>query len=505
MKIKNISLKTVINHYKEITLLNEIKALLDWDLNVNLPVKASESRAEQSAQITKLISNYWLNPEFRKPLEKIIECKDSLTFHEQAMVRNLENASHYYYKVPQELIIEFSKTASESFMAWQQAKKEDDVKLFLPYLNKIVFLNQKIAQHLGYKDNRYDALLNQYEQSLTTKQCKELFQKLRIELVKLLKSIQKSTRYREENDLVSDKHHYSLFRQKQLSEFILHKIGYDTYAGHLAISAHPFTQVMHRSDVRITTWYDKHDPRPSLMATIHEAGHAMYEQGVADEYDYTPLSGGISLGIHESQSRFWENQIGRSPEFLSYLTPILQAFFPDQLSKTREDDIIQLFNHVKPSMIRVEADEVTYNLHIALRFELEEALINNKITTKDLPELWRSKMKDYLGVVPKTDQEGMLQDVHWSYGAIGYFPTYTLGNLYAAQFTHAMKKELDISSLISSGKFGTILSWLRENIHQYGSLYWPDELVEKVSGGKLDSHYYIDYLKKKYQTIYSIK
>ncbi|MBI4137403.1 carboxypeptidase M32 [Candidatus Roizmanbacteria bacterium] len=503
MHYTNTHTRKLVEQYREISLLNKTKALLDWDLNVNLPPKASEARAAQMAQLTSLITDRWLDSGFKSLLEKVTEKKDTLTQPEQAMVRNLNWSAKYYYRVPKELIVEFSKTTSEAFMAWQQAKKEDNFKLFLPHLTKIIKLNQLTAEHLGFTDNPYDALLDQFEQGLTTQQCKIMFEHLRTELTTLLKVIQKSKHHRESLDLVGEKHHYSLKRQRQLSQFALKKLGYDIQAGHFGQSAHPFTTNIHRLDVRITTWYDRHDPRPSLMATIHEAGHALYEQGVSEEYDLTPLDSGVSLGIHESQSRFWENQVGRNPIFLHFMTPVLQAFFPEQLADVPEEEISRLFNHVQPSLTRVEADEVTYNLHLALRYELEEALITNKIKPKDLSEIWKAKMKEYIGVVPMTDREGVLQDVHWSYGVFGYFPTYTLGNLYAAQFTQTLKKELPLDELLRRGDLGTVLSWLRENIHQHGSLYWPDELVKRVSGEELTATYLVDYLNTKYRSIYS--
>ena len=503
MHYSNTYTRKLVEQYREISLLNKTKALLDWDLNVNLPSKASEARAAQMAQLTALTTDRWLDTKFRLLLEKVNEQKDKLNDHEKAMMRNLNWSAKYYYHVPKELIVEFSKTTSEAFMAWQQAKKDNNFKLFLPHLSKVIKLNQLVAQHLGFTDNPYDALLDQFEQGLTTRQCKTMFDHVRRELKKLLTYIQKSKYYRESLDLVGEKHHYSLKRQRQLSQFALKKMGYDLDAGHFSESPHPFTMNIHRLDVRITTWYDRHDPRPSLMATIHEAGHALYEQGISEEYDVTPLDSGVSLGIHESQSRFWENQVGRNPVFLYFLTPVLQAFFPEQLADVHEEEITRLFNLVQPSLTRVEADEVTYNLHVALRFELEEALINNKIKPKDLPEIWKTKMKEYIGVVPTTDREGVLQDVHWSYGAFGYFPTYTLGNLYAAQFTRTMKKELPLDELLRRGDLGTVLSWLRENIYQYGSLYWPDELVQRVTGEKLNASYLIDYLNHKYRAIYT--
>jgi carboxypeptidase Taq len=281
-------------------------------------------------------------------------------------------------------------------------------------------------------------------------------------------------------------------------------MGYDLDAGRMDVSSHPFTDTLDHFDVRITNRYKTGEFRESLMVAMHEGGHALYEQGVSEEYTYTPLDGGVSLGIHESQSRFWENQIGRSLPFIKFMTPIFHAFYPDQLSKVGGEELYTLFNQVKPSLIRTEADEVTYNLHIALRFELEEAMVNDKVKIEDLPEIWREKMKSYLGVVPKTDREGVLQDVHWSHGPLGYFPTYTLGNLYAAQFTNKMKKDIKVSESAEKGELGSILSWLRTNIHQHGSLYMPDELIKKVTHEALNPNYFLEYIKEKYSKIYSL-
>ena len=238
------------------------------------------------------------------------------------------------------------------------------------------------------------------------------------------------------------------------------------------------------------------------MTAMHEAGHALYEQGVKSSYAGTPLEGGVSLGIHESQSRFWENQVGRSEVFAKYAIKLFRKYYPKEFNKMSSEDLFIVFNDVNPGFIRVEADEVTYNLHIALRFGLENGIINNKLKVEDLPEIWRSKMKDYLGVVPKTDREGVLQDVHWSHGMLGYFPTYTLGNLYAAQFAVKLKKQLDFDKLAGTGNLAPILSWLRKNIHQYGSLYWPKELIKKVTGEELKPDYFLAYIKDKYTKLY---
>jgi carboxypeptidase Taq len=504
MRVTNKKVKKLLDKYKEIYLLNRIDAVLSWDLNVNLPPKASQGRATQAAYLTEVITEKWLDKEFRKLLESAKNRQTSLTDDEKAIVRNLEHQGKLYFKVPKEIIVEFVETSSKAFMVWKQAKIDNKFSDFLPHLAKIIKLNQIIADHLGYKENPYDALLDLFEQGLTSKDCEKVFDKLQPELTYILKKIKQSKIYKKQDKFDPSRFNFPQQDQRQVAMFVLRRMGYDLEAGRMDISPHPFTLTLDSQDVRITNRYKKDDFRDSLMIAMHEAGHALYEQGVDENYDGTPLAGGVSLGIHESQSRFWENQVGRSYEFISCLTPVLHAFYDDQLSKVDKEQLFALFNQVKPSFIRTEADEVTYNLHIALRFDLENRLINKKLKPSDLPEIWRAKMKKYLGVVPPTDREGVLQDVHWSYGAFGYFPTYTLGNLYAAQITTLLKKELNLDELVKNGELGKILSWFRTNIHQYGSLYWPNELIKKVTGKNLSPRYFLDYIKKKYSKIYNL-
>lgn len=503
MKIRNKRVEKLLKKYKEISLLGKVEAVLGWDLNVNLPPKGSEGRSQQLAYLTELVTDKWLDKEFRKLLETAGRDKKSLNLEEAAVVRNLERGAHFYHRVPKRVIVEFTETSPKAYMAWQKAKDEDKFGDFLPHLKKLVRLNKIVAEHLGYKDNPYDALLDLYEPALTAKECKKMFKKLQPELTKILKKIKKSKGYKESVDLTKG-NAFQEEDQKRLSFLVLKQMGYDLEAGGMDISSHPFTSELGRYDVRITNRYKPDDFQESLMVAMHEGGHALYEQGVNEEYEATPLEYGISLGIHESQSRFWENQIGRSKEFIKFMTPRLQAFYPKQLAKASVEEVFAHFNRVKAGLIRVEADEVTYNLHIILRFEIENALLNKKIKPEDLPEVWRAKMKKYLGVVPETDRQGVLQDVHWTHGPMGYFPTYTLGNLYAAQITETMRKELNVEDLSEKGELGTILSWLRTNVHQYGSLYWPDELIKKITGKRLSPRYFLTYINQKYSRIYSL-
>ena len=505
MQVKDQVIKKLLKHYKEISLLGKINSVLQWDLNVNLPSKGGEGRATQSAYIAKLITEKWNAAEYKRMIVESDESDTKLSQEEKAVVRNLKHASKFYYKVPKEIIIEFSEVTSKAFMVWQYAKRDNKFKDFLPHLKKVISLSKIIADKLTYVDNPYDALLDLYEPGLTTKDCKKIFGELQPELTKLIKRILGSKNYIDDSELVDGKNRYSVESQKQLADLVIKKMGYDLEAGRMDVSSHPFTDTLGRYDVRITNRYKETDFRESLMGAMHETGHALYEQGADEEYENTPLDGGVSLGIHESQSRFWENQIGRSYEFVKFLLPKFQEIYSSQFRGVEANDIFQSLNLVKPSFIRTEADEVTYNLHIALRFEIEEALINDRIKAEDLQEVWREKMKKYLDLVPKTDREGVLQDVHWSGGMFGYFPTYTLGNLYAAQFTKSMRNEFEYERLVEKGDLGHILSWLRTNIHQHGSLYWPKELCRKITGEELNPKYFLEYIKNKYYKIYDLK
>lgn len=504
MKVKNPMVKKLLEKYKEIYLLNRISAVLGWDLNVNLPPKAGQGRGDQLAYLSAALSDKWQDPEFKRLLTKATDELKNLGTEERAVVRNLNWAAKYYHRVPKKVIVDFTKATSTGFLAWQSAKKNNKFSEFLPHLKKIATLNRITADHIGYEKNPYDALLDIFEPGLTTDTCKKVFGKLQPELTNVIKKIKKSKNFSAEDSL-GEGTTFPVDVQEKLTLFALRKIGYDFDAGRQDVSSHPFTDTLGRFDERITNRYKPEDFRESLMVAMHEGGHALYDLGVKEEYAETPLDGGVSLGIHESQSRFWENQVGRSEAFLKFMTPIFHAFYPNELNNFGPEDFFRTFNQVRPSFIRVEADEVTYNLHIALRFELEEAIVNDKIKLEKLPEIWRAKMKEYLGVVPATDSEGVLQDIHWSHGMMGYFPTYTLGNLYAAQFTNTMKKTIDVEAMVEKADLGTILTWLRTNIHQYGAALWPDELVKKITDEELNPKYFLNYIKEKYSKIYSVK
>ncbi len=504
MEVKDKDLKKLLRKYKEICLLGKILSLVNWDLNVNMPSKASLSKAQQISYLNSLLIDKWQDFEFKKLLLRVKEKDEKLNEIEKSILRNLEKDAKYYHRVPKKLIIEKAKTTTVSFVFWNKAKVNNDFSLFSPYLKKIVEIEKEIAHHLFYKDNPYDALLDLYEPDLTSKKVKKIFLKLKPELLKIIGRLKKSPLYFGSEKLLEEKKKYPLESQKRLSFFVLNKMGFSFQRGRVDESPHPFTTSFSFFDVRITNRYKEDDFRESLMAAMHEGGHALYDQGISKDYENTPLGEGASLGIHESQSRFWENQIGRSFSFLKFLTPIFHAFYPYQLSRTTPEEFFLIFNLVRSGAIRIESDEVTYNLHILLRFEIEDDLINGKIKVEDLPEIWRENMRKYLGVSPKTDSEGVLQDVHWSYGSFGYFPTYTLGNLYAAQISERIEKELNIWDLVEKGELRPIRLWLKENIHRYGRLYLPEDLIKRITGKPLNVNSFVRYLKKKYFKIYKV-
>lgn len=503
MKVRNPIIKELLRHYREISQLGQIKSILDWDLNVNLPQKASEGRSQQSSYLANLMTKLWLNEDFRKNIQKA-ELAENLTPEEAAIVRNLTIAGKYYFTVPREIIVQKEEISSKAFMAWKEAKEKNDFKIFLPFLKELLRIDQIVAEHLTYEKNPYDALLDQFEPFLTAQKAKKAFDTIKPELIALTKAIQKSKEYSAESRYIDGVKTYPTEQQKQLALFIMRKMGFDFQAGRLDVSPHPFTTTLDRYDIRLTTMYKHDDFKDSYTSTMHETGHALYEQGIKPEYSGTPLEGGVSFGIHEAMSRFWENMVGKHSEFLSFMTPLFQSFYPEHLGEITTKELARTINLVKPSFIRIEADEVTYSLHIILRFELENELFNGKLQPEDAPEAWRDRSQKYFGVEARTDRDGVLQDVHWSYGAFGYFPSYALGNLYGAQLLHKMKQEIRFDHELRNGNLLPVKGWLDQNIHRHGSLYFPDELMKTVTGESLNPNYFIEYLKEKYTKLYDL-
>ncbi len=500
LKVGNKTVRRLVEKYHDIHVLGEISALLSWDQNVGMPSAAAGGRAAQLTYLQNQITDLWHAGEFDLQI-KSLDTK-TLGDVERAIIRNLERAVKYYTRVPKTLIAQKTEVNAQAFSVWQEARQKNDYKMYQGILKKVFELEKQVAQHLADTKNPYDSLLDLYEPDLTSDTVKKLFGELKPAIKSLLSTIVSTPKYKKDNAFLTQDMSFPLDAQKKLSDFMLHAMQFPSTRGRLDQSAHPFTTTVGAHDVRITTRYLAHDFRSSYASTIHEAGHALYELGINEDYAGTPLGGGVSLGIHESQSRYWENMVGKNPLFLAYMEPVLQALFPAQFASGTIQDFIRYVNYVRPGHIRVEADEVTYNLHIILRFEIEHDLINNKLQFEDLQDAWNTKTKQYLGITPPNDTNGVLQDVHWSYGSIGYFPTYTLGNIYAAQIAAKMNKEIKIKDLLAHGELAPIREWLKKNVHQYGSFYMPKELIKKLGYAGPDSSYFISYLTKKYAEIF---
>jgi carboxypeptidase Taq len=398
-------------------------------------------------------------------------------------------------KLPEKFVADFARLTSESLPVWVTARKENNFNKFLPLLERVISMCRQKADFLGFEDHPYDALLDLYEEGLTTHDLDALFGSLQLELSQLLqhKAFQENTI--PEN--LAKMEPMQLQDQVRFSERLLAEIGYDFDRGRQDISAHPFTTSLGHNDRRVTNRF-RPDSLEFIFSALHEGGHALYEQNISAEHADTPLDEGVSLGIHESQSRLWENIIGRSHPFWEKHFPVLQEFLPNQFESILLDDFVHYINRVHPGMIRVEADEVSYNLHVLIRFELEKGLIEGTLKASDLPVLWNEKYKKYLGVKVDSDTNGVLQDIHWAHGSFGYFPTYTIGNLAAAQIWNTYCRcDSDFKKTLQQGKLQKIRKWLTENIYCHGAFYPPAELLQKVCGEPLNTTYFVNYLKTK--------
>ncbi len=483
-------MEELLKEYEKVWAIGYSLALMGWDSETYMPEGSARERGEASAALVALKQSILTSEKFLDLVERAEEeASDDV---ERGIVRVLRRALKYYTRIPVELLREEERVTNEAKIAWRKAKKRADFGTFRPYLERIVEIKREEAEHLGYENHPYDALLDLYEEGFTVKDADRLFSGLK-PLTKELERIL-SSGWPQEHPL--EETPYDAVRMRELNERILDILGFEREYQRLDTSAHPFTEGIGLYDVRITTWYHGKDFRRSLLATVHEFGHSLYERGCDPSLWKTPVCGGVSLGVHESQSRFWENYIARSRAFSSLVAPLVREYLNLDASP---DDIFTYFNLVRPSTIRVEADEVTYNFHIMLRYELEKGLIEGSIEVKELPQAWNEKMEEYLGITPPNDAEGVLQDIHWSLGAMGYFPTYSIGTVLAVQIGRKMEEDLDLPSLVSEGKFSPIREWLREKIHRWGSVYPPKELVRRALGEDLDPKAFVDYVKVKYR------
>jgi carboxypeptidase Taq len=478
-------------------------ALLGWDEQVNMPSGGAEERGYMMGTLGKIAHEKFSSDEMGKLLDELKIFLPELDPDGESY-RIISVTARDYEKmkfVPASFVSEKARVTSVAQHAWLEAREKSDFSVFLPHLEKIIELCHQYISYFPVSEHPYDVLLDDYEPGMKTSEIKKYFDELLPHQVDLIRSI--GERPQIEDSFLHLK--YDQDRMWNFSNQIATAFGYDWNRGRQDPTTHPFCQSIGPDDVRITSRWVPDLPFALLFGTMHETGHALYEQGVGHTWSRTSLEGGASLGIHESQSRMWENLIGRSRAFWQYFYPMLQDSFRTQLGNVNLDQFYRAINKVSPSLIRVEADEATYNLHIMLRFELETAIFEGKIKTRDLPGLWNQKMKDYLGVSPTNDVNGILQDIHWSGGMFGYFPTYALGNLISVQLLEKFKKltpELD--SQIERGDFSSLLSWTRVKIHQFGRKYEPQELIHRITQNKIDTMPYLNYLKTKYNEIYDL-
>lgn len=505
MKPASKQIATLRNRLVELAHLQSANALLQWDMAVNLPPKAGSHRAETLSHLSTLVHNHFLAIDSDNLLTKLKHKLDKkeLTPREAVIVSETWRQFDRARKLPSSFIREQTLIIAETHRVWEAARAQSSFKLFQPNLEKIIDLKRKEARFIGFTKTPYDPLLDMFEPGMKTEETAMLFHDLKGSLIALLKRIQKSKLYK----TVKPVQHAKLPRedQKQFSRTLAQKLGFDFSAGLIGESTHPFMISFHPHDTRLTTRYLDTNITYSAFSTIHEVGHALYEQGIKAEHFGTPLGEAISTGIHESQSRMWENIIGKSLPFWQHFYPELTKMFPVAFKKGGLPEFHRSINRVAPTLIRTEADEVTYNLHIIIRFEIERDLIEGTIAVGDVPKIWNEKIKEYLSITVPNDTLGVLQDVHWGDGLFGYFPTYAFGNLYAAQFYNAARRSIPrLHSLIQKGNFTPLLTWLRSNIHVHGKFYSAGGLIREVTGKELSSGDYIDYLTEKYTKLYRL-
>lgn len=494
----------LLGYSKETAVYESMKRLLGWDQRTFLPKGGHSHRAQQIATITALIYRRTTDTEFGEMLAKVEASEISRDPQSDEAVnlrewrRNYDRAN----KIPETLAVELAKAASEGELAWQSTRRENDWKGFLPYLKRIINLKRQEAAALSTGGKEiYNALIENFEPGENINQIQALFEELRGATIQLLERIEASPR---KPDLTALRGESPVPVQESFIYETVARLGYDLVAGRIDSSAHPFTSKIGPGDIRITTRFDPNSFVMALFSSIHETGHALYEQGLPVEHWGTPRGSSISMAIHESQSRMWENMVARSPGFWKHFYPAARKHFP-WLQEIDIDKFLFALNEIRPSLIRTEADEVTYNLHIIMRFELEKMLIGGELEPDDLPGAWNSKMEQYLRLVPSDYADGVMQDVHWFGGAIGYFPSYALGNMYAAQFyAKAQQKLGNLQEMFEAGEFGHFLGWLRENIHSPGSRHLPRDLVKAVTGDELSARHLIGYLEQKYERLYQL-
>ncbi|GHT97129.1 carboxypeptidase M32 [Spirochaetia bacterium] len=493
---------------REYRLLENVAAVLQWDQETYLPIKGVEDRSEQLSLMEGIAHERFTNPEIGRLLQELgsdakhPDGDETLPSQERDFLKVLRRGYDRAVKLPADLVRDAARAEGLSQAAWVQARKHNDFQAFAPHLSAMIDFARKKAACWGYEGSAvYDGLLDIYEPGLPAAKIDALFGPLRDRLAALLKRIA----VRPQIDAPFLKQNYDIAAQARFNQELMDWLGFDKERGRLDITAHPFTTSLGFDDVRITTRYFQNNLLSSVFSTIHESGHAFYEMGLPPAFRGSCLADGASMAVHESQSRFWENVIGRSRPFWEGRFPALKAAFPEQLAGVDAHAFYRAVNRVEPSLIRVDADEVSYGLHIILRFELEKRLFAGTLAVQDLPAAWRKAMKDLIGVEPETDADGVLQDVHWSQGSFGYFPSYALGNLYGLQFTKKLRRDIpDFENAITQGNFRPIYTWLKDTIYIWGRRLDPPALLKQVTGEDLSALPFLDYIESKYTELYGL-
>lgn len=496
--------KTLYSAYKSTTQkaadINNASAVLGWDQETYMPPKSAEFRGRQLATLASMAHEMLTSEDYGNLLHELSQAKD-LAENEQHNIRLSLEDYEKNRKLSPEFVEELSRQTSECFNLWIAARKKNDFGVYAPSLGKMIALKRTQADLYGYTAHPYDALLDDYEKGATVAMLDPLFNGVREQLPKLLNQIK--ARPQVSNECFH--RHFPKQDQWDFSLEVLRSMGFDFEAGRQDYSEHPFTTSFAPTDVRVTTRVDENNYASMLWSCIHEGGHGLYEQGLPESEYGLPLGAAASLAIHESQSRFWENCIGRSLDFWKYFYPLLQKHFPEQLSNVAVEDFFKAMNRVEPSLIRTEADELTYHFHVMIRYEIEKTLIDGSLGLNSIPATWNRLYQQYLGITPPDDKTGVLQDVHWSHGSFGYFPTYSLGSFYAAQFFGQAQKEIkNLHDQITNGSFGTLLQWLREKVHRHGRRYTSEELCMLITGQKLDPSSFFEYAGRKYNAVYGL-
>ncbi|MDE3839335.1 carboxypeptidase M32 [Bacillus methanolicus] len=493
--------KEFLEYVKKMTAFSEALSLLYWDLRTGAPKKGAEQRSEVVGILSSEVFKMSTSEEMAAYIVKLSSAEDL----SEVTKKTLEECKKEYdrnRKIPAEEYKEYVILQSKAECIWEEAKAKSDFEMFRPYLEKLVEMNKRFIGYWGYQGNKYNTLLDMYEPGVTVEILDRVFSNLREKIVPLVKEISESPN-KPKTDFLFKR--FPKEKQREFSLEILKQIGYSFDAGRLDETVHPFAIGLNPGDVRVTTKYDENDFRTAVFGTIHEGGHALYEQNISSGLIGTPLCTGTSMGIHESQSLFYENFVGRHYSFWKKNYNLLKKYANGQFDDVELDEFYRAINESKPSLIRIEADELTYPLHVIIRYEIEKGLFNDEINVSDLPQIWNDKYEEYLGIRPDSDADGVLQDVHWSGGSFGYFPSYALGYMYAAQFKQAMLKDLpNYDELLESGNFLPIKEWFTEKVHQYGKMKKPLEILQDATGEGLNAKYLIDYLYEKYREVYRL-